>query len=200
MHYVIVGLGNPGKAYADTRHNIGFSVVQALANKHQWRFVRSKPLQGSVARGLLGEKKVLLLMPETYMNSSGQAVQAVLSYYELPLTQMCVVCDDIYLPFGSLRMRPMGGSGGHNGLKSIDAHVGKNEYPRLRIGVGDRKEGDLADHVLSHFLAEEQKELPKIIEKACDSLVLWIEQGITEAMQQGNIGLKKKELEKKLGE
>lgn len=200
MHYVIVGLGNPGKAYAQTRHNVGSCVVQALADKHQWRFVRSKPLQGSVARGVLGDKKIVLLMPETYMNSSGQAVQAVLSYHELPLTQMCVVCDDINLPFGSLRMRAFGGSGGHNGLKSIDAHVGTNEYPRLRIGVGDRKEGDLADHVLSQFLPEEQKQLPEILEKACSSLLLWIEQGIFEAMQQGNIGLKKKELEKKLGE
>jgi PTH1 family peptidyl-tRNA hydrolase len=183
-----------------TRHNVGFHVLQALADKQQWRFVRSKGLQGSIARGVLGEKKVILLMPETYMNSSGESVRAALAEYELPRSQVCVVCDDIYLPLGALRMRAFGGSGGHNGLKSIDAHLGTNEYPRLRIGVGDRVDGDLSDHVLSRFLPDELEKLPVAVDKACEMLLLWIEKGIIEAMQQGNIGHKKKELEKKLGE
>ncbi|MBS0628081.1 MAG: aminoacyl-tRNA hydrolase [Verrucomicrobia bacterium] len=200
MTYLIVGLGNPGKAYAETRHNIGFKVVQALADKHGWTFTRVKGMQGLLAKGVLGEKSVFLLMPETYMNSSGQAVKACISYYDIPLTQMCVVCDDIYLPFEKLRIRAFGGHGGQNGLKSIDAHLGTQEYARLRIGVGDRKEGDLADHVLSSFSLEEKPKIPDLLKRASDALECLVGKGIVQAMQFANVCQEEKTPEKNLGE
>lgn len=200
MTYLVVGLGNPGKAYTGTRHNIGFHVLQSLANKRGWTFTKVKGMYGLLAKGVLEGKTVFLLMPETYMNSSGQAVKAFVSYYELPLTQMCVVCDDIYLPLGRLRLRGFGGSGGHNGLKSIDSHLGTQEYPRLRVGVGDKKEGDLADHVLSSFLKEEQLELPGVLQRASDALECWISKGIVQAAQVANVYQEEKTPEKKLGE
>ncbi len=200
MTYLIVGLGNPGKAYVDTRHNIGFRVLQTLASKYNWTFTRVKALQGLLAKGSLGGKSIFFLMPETYMNSSGQAVKACISYYEIQLAQMCVVCDDIYLPFGKFRMKPSGGSGGHNGLKSLDAHLGTQEYARLRIGVGDREEGDLADHVLSSFSAEEKPKLPSLLQKASDALECFLDKGIVQAMQFANVCQEEKIPEKKLGE
>ncbi|MES2198626.1 MAG: aminoacyl-tRNA hydrolase [Chlamydiota bacterium] len=200
MVYLIVGLGNPGKAYEETRHNVGFRVVQTLARKYHWTFTKVRGLQGLLAKGFLGEKNIFLLMPETYMNSSGQAVKACISYYDIPLVQMCVVCDDIYLPFEKLRMKPSGGSGGHNGLKSLDAHLGTQEYARLRIGVGDREGGDLADHVLSSFFAEEKLKLPALLQRASDALECWAGKGIVQAIQFANVCQEEKIPEKKLGE
>lgn len=200
MLYLIVGLGNPGKAYAETRHNIGFRVLQALADKYGWSFTKVKGMQGLLAKGTLEGNSVLLLMPETYMNSSGQAVKACVSYYDIPLAQICVVCDDIYLPFGKLRMKPLGGSGGHNGLKSLDAHLGTQEYARLRIGVGDRDEGDLSDHVLSAFSLEEKPKIPGLLQRASDALECLIGKGIVQAVQFANVCQEEKIPEKKLGE
>lgn len=200
MTYLIVGLGNPGKAYEQTRHNVGFRVLQVLASRHNLKFARVKGLQGLLVKGCLGGKTVFLLMPETYMNSSGQSVKAFVSYYDIPLNQIGVVCDDIYLPFGKFRMKPSGGSGGHNGLKSIDSYLGTQEYARLRIGVGDREEGDLADHVLCNFLVEEELKLPSLLQRAADALECWIDKGIVQAMQFANVCQEEKKPEKKLGE
>jgi peptidyl-tRNA hydrolase, PTH1 family len=200
MAYLIVGLGNPGKAYAETRHNVGFRVLEELARKYNWTFTKVKGVCGLLAKGSLGGKSLFLLMPETYMNSSGQAVKACISYYDIPLAQMCVVCDDIYLPFEKFRMRTSGGSGGHNGLKSLDAHLVTQEYARLRIGVGDREKGDLADYVLSSFLAEEKLKLPSLLQRASDAVECFVDKGIVQAMQLANVTQEEKTPEKKLGE
>ena len=190
--YLIVGLGNPGLAYAHTRHNIGFCALDALASKWGCSFRKSKGFCAAIAENRMEGKKVILLKPETYMNSSGEAVRACSSFYDIPLEQICVVCDDIYLPFGKIRFRAFGGDGGHNGLKSISTHLMTQSYPRLRIGVGDDRLGDLSDHVLGPFYEEEKQEIPNLVQRACDALTCWLGKGIIEAMQETNACLEKK--------
>lgn len=185
--FLIIGLGNPGRTYDDTRHNIGFQIVKALAAKYGITFrpslVRAK---GSLGEGKIQEKKTLLLLPLTYMNESGQSVRKCTSYYKVPTSNLIVVTDDVALAFGQMRLRAKGGSGGHNGLKSIEAHLGTQEYNRLRIGVGDRERGDLADYVLGRFTQVEQKNLPEIIDRAMEALEVWLKDGIEAAMQKAN--------------
>ena len=156
--YLVAGLGNPGEAYQGTRHNIGFRVVDALAAKHKLVFRKVQSFYGLVAEGNVEGKKVLLLKPQTYMNSSGESLKVCSSYYKIPSSQMFVVCDDIYLPFGSLKIKTSGGAGGHNGLKSIESHLGTQVYMRLKVGVGNRESGDLAEYVLSPFFDEEKQD------------------------------------------
>lgn len=198
--YLLVGLGNPGKAYADTRHNIGFRVLETFAAQYGWTFRKVKSLYGFLAEGKIEGKKVLLLMPETYMNSSGQSVAECISYYHVPFSQVCIVCDDVNLSFGKLRLKPQGGSGGHNGLKSIASHLGGQDYPRLRVGVGDREQGTLEDHVLSSFREEEKQKLSSLQTRAAEALERWIIQGMVLAMQLANSDQDGKEPDKKLGE
>ncbi len=198
--YLIVGLGNPGRGYTKTRHNIGFQVVEALAEKHGWSFRNVDAFHGLFAEGTLGDKKILVLKPQTYMNSSGEALQACSSYYKVPLTQILVVSDDIYLSFGRLRIKTSGGSGGHNGLKSIESHLGSQVYMRLKVGVSNRDSGDLADYVLSPFLDEEKQKLPVLIEHAVNSLELWLKSGVVAATEYASKFGQETEPEKKLGE
>lgn len=198
--YLFIGLGNPGKGYVDTRHNVGFRVLEFMANKYGWAFRKVKSLHGRLAQGVIEGKKVFLLLPETYMNSSGEAVRACVSYYDIPFSQICVVCDDINLPFGRARIKASGSSGGHNGLKSLASHLGGESYPRLRLGVGDREYGDLADYVLSSFTAEEKKKLPDVLARASDALECFLVKGIVEAMQFANACQEEQKPEKKLGE
>lgn len=198
--YLIVGLGNPGRAYEATRHNIGFQVVDALAEKSKWSFQPVKAFYGRLAQGTIGDKKILLLKPETYMNSSGESVKQCASYYKVPLTQILVVSDDIYLSLGRLRIKTSGGSGGHNGLKSIESHLGTQVYMRLRVGVGNRESGDLADYVLAPFLSEERERLPGLVKRAGETLELWISKGVTAASEFASKCPEEKEPEKKLGE
>lgn len=185
--FLIVGLGNPGKTYEDTRHNIGFRVVKTLANKYGITFrpslVRAK---GSLGEGRVHEKKTQLLLPLTYMNESGLAVKKCANYYKIATENLIVVTDDVALPFGELRIRTKGSCGGHNGLRSIEAHLGTQEYTRLRIGVGDPNEGELADYVLNRFTVEEQRVLPDIVERATHALELWLTEGAETAMQEAN--------------
>jgi len=173
--YLIVGLGNPGKAYDDTRHNIGFRIVKALAAKYGISFrpslIRSK---GSVGEGKIRDKSVLLLLPLTYMNESGLAVRKSVDYYKFPIDHVIAVADEVDLSFGTIRLRPKGSSGGHKGLKSIEAHLGTQEYARLRVGVGGREEGYLVDHVLGKFTSEEQSVLPEVVDRAVEALELWL--------------------------
>lgn len=185
--YLIVGLGNPGKIYDDTRHNIGFKIVKALAEKYG---IALRPslirLKGSGGEGKILEKRVQLLMPLTYMNDSGASVRKGVDYYKISLDRLIVVADDVDLPFGTLRLREKGSSGGQKGLKSIEAHLGTQEYPRLRVGVGGRGEGELAGHVLGKFTDKEQSALPEIIDRAITALELWIAEGAEPAMQKVN--------------
>jgi PTH1 family peptidyl-tRNA hydrolase len=183
---LIVGLGNPGRAYEGTRHNIGQRIVRTFADAKGVSLKETASVKGELGQGVFEETKVYFLQPLTYMNCSGEAVRLCLDYFEISPDEMMVVADDIALPFGKLRMRPQGSSGGHNGLKNIEIHVKTQEYPRLRIGVGDREHGELADYVLGRFGTDEMAKLPEIIEKAVKALELWTIQGLNAAMQSVN--------------
>ncbi len=177
----VVGLGNPGSQYEETRHNIGFKVLRAFAKKQGFVFRKALNGIGELAQGNIGESKVILLLPMTYMNTSGGPVRVFVDYFKLSIENILVVSDDIYLPFGSMRIKEKGSAGGHNGLKSIETHLNTQNYARLKVGVGEDFEGDLADHVLARFNPEEQKELPRIIENAVHAIYLWILEGSAEA-------------------
>ena len=184
--WLIVGLGNPGKEYEGTRHNIGFAILEKLAAKHKLEFRKKQAFHGSLAEGKIGEAPVILLMPLTYMNESGLSVREVAAYRQIELSRLMVVTDDVAIPLGQLRLRINSSAGGHNGLKSVEQHLQTDRYARLRVGVGDRKEGDLADHVLGPFSLEEKKLLPGVLEKSVQALEIWLEKGLTSAMDFAN--------------
>jgi PTH1 family peptidyl-tRNA hydrolase len=184
MH-VIVGLGNPGKQYHGTRHNVGFAVIDGLACSPRAERFQSR-FQAQVAELLEGEHKVLLVKPETFMNLSGRCVRQILDFYQLPLEQLLVICDDVNLPLGRLRIRARGTHGGHNGLRDIQNHLGTTEYPRLRIGVGGAEKGELVDHVLSRFRPSEKPLIDDSIALAVQAASVWIQQGIDVCMNQFN--------------
>lgn len=185
--YLIVGLGNPGKQYENTRHNLGYDVVHALAKKHHWNFQKKSKLRGYLARGTLEHDTVYLLISQDYINESGRSLHLCKEYLNIPLTHIMVVVDDAAIDFGELRLKPSGSSGGHNGLKNIEKELGSHFYPRLRIGVGSPEERDLNEHVLGNFHLEEKKELPEIYKKAIEAIELWILEGIAIAMNQANL-------------
>ncbi|MDN3506894.1 MAG: aminoacyl-tRNA hydrolase [Simkaniaceae bacterium] len=191
--FLICGLGNPGAKYEDTRHNIGFRIVKALAAKYS---ISTRPAliraKGSLGKGIIREKTTHLLMPLTYMNESGLSVRKCMSYYKIPPSHLLVVTDDVALDFGVLRLRMKGSCGGHNGLRSIEKHLGTSEYNRLRFGVGDKEQGDLADYVLGRFSRDEQVELPKLVDQATQGIETFLEMGIESAMNKMNtVGEKK---------
>jgi PTH1 family peptidyl-tRNA hydrolase len=181
---IVVGLGNPGREYAATRHNLGFMVVDELARRHAVSERRNRFRSDLVEVFDEGEK-IVLLKPRTYMNLSGAAVREAINWYKTPLADMLVVVDDIDLPFGSVRLRPKGGSGGHNGLKSIIAELGIEAFPRMRIGIG-RGPGYATRQVLSRFTSDEERVLPSVLEAAADCVVEWERHGIIDAMNRCN--------------
>jgi PTH1 family peptidyl-tRNA hydrolase len=176
---LVVGLGNPGAQYVRTRHNIGFRVVQALAGAEKLEAWRTK-FHARV--GQVSELDAVLAMPLTYMNDSGGAVQPLASFYKILPTEVLVVCDDINLPFGRLRMRRGGSDGGNNGLKSITYALGTQEYPRLRIGVGRNNGMDAIGVVLGAFTGDEEKALPEAIERAIEGIRTFCLQGTDAAI------------------
>jgi PTH1 family peptidyl-tRNA hydrolase len=182
---MVVGLGNPGKKYVGTRHNVGFAVLDALAqgpgvNGFQDRF------DAQVAEWLEDGEKILLLKPETFMNLSGRSVRQAVDFYQLALSDLLVVCDDINLPLGKLRFRARGTHGGHNGLRDIQNHLGTTEYARLRIGVDAPPEEGAIDHVLGRFKPTEKPVIEEGIQNAVQGVVLWVHQGIEKCMNQYN--------------
>ena len=183
---LIVGLGNPGAAYKKTRHNLGFQIVQAFVEKKGLSLRQTGSVKGELAQGIVEENKLFFLLPSTYMNNSGEAVRLCLDYFDIPLENLLVVADDVSLPFGKIRLRSQGSSGGHNGLKSIEAYVRTQHYARLRVGIGDREHGELSDYVLGSFNSEEEVKLPEIVKQAVEILEIWITQGISAAMQSAN--------------
>ncbi|MGB7978307.1 MAG: aminoacyl-tRNA hydrolase [Chlamydiales bacterium] len=183
---LIVGLGNPGKTYDRTRHNIGFAAVERLARKHGLEFKKQLKFKGLLASGLIGEDPVILLMPLTFMNLSGEAVALAMHYFQIDLSRLLILTDDVDLPLGQLRIRINSGSGGHNGLRSVEGSLQTNRYPRLRIGVGDRTEGELADHVLSRFSEGEEKLVPGVLERVVQAVEIWLDKGLTSAMNFAN--------------
>ena len=164
---VIVGLGNPGADYTHTRHNIGERAIKALAETLGVKFHEDRRLKAEVAKGMCNDRRIVLLFPTTYMNLSGESLKPFVDYYKIAPSEIVVVCDDVNFPVGVLRLRKGGSSGGHNGLKSIEKCLGSQEYPRLKIGVGAKREQqDLSDHVLSKFTSEEVLVLPQVIQNA----------------------------------
>jgi len=182
---VVVGLGNPGRQYHGTRHNVGFAVVDALASSPSAGRFQSR-FQAQVAELMEGEHKVLLVKPETFMNLSGRAVRQVIDFYQIELTDLLVVADDVNLPLGKLRIRTKGSHGGHNGLRDIQNHLGTPDYPRLRIGVG-ANEDDLVDHVLGRFRPSERPVIDDAISLSLQAVVVWIRQGIDSCMNLFNV-------------
>lgn len=168
-HLVVAGLGNPGKKYEFSRHNLGYLVVKELARELGLSFKEERHFQSWVAKGQSGGIVLHLLLPTTYMNESGRAVRAYLDYYKLGPQHILVVTDDIHLPFQDMRIRLKGSSGGHNGLKSIEACLGTQEYSRLRMGIGRKQEaGTLADYVLDNFAPEELVVLTEVTQKGAN--------------------------------
>lgn len=184
MH-LIVGLGNPGAEYAGTRHNVGFEVVDRLAARHGIA-VRRRTLRSVLGDGLIEGRRVILARPMTYMNLSGEAVGAICRMYRIPPERTIVIVDDVALPLGRLRLRLKGSCGGHNGLESVERHLGTQAYPRVRIGVGGARPGELVDHVLSRFRPEERPVIEAAIDLAADAVEAALRDGFEQAMNLYN--------------
>ena len=185
---LIVGLGNPEPKYDNTRHNIGFNAVDELAKIWQLDLKENKRFQGLFAEGVAsGGKKIRLLKPLTYMNRSGQSVRAVTDWYKLKPQSVLVIYDDMDLPVGRLRMRLSGSAGGHNGMKSIIAHLGGKDFPRLRIGIGksDGQKGTVS-HVLGKFAPEETKTIEEVLYVSVKAIELSLKEGVEKSMSRYN--------------
>lgn len=186
MH-LVVGLGNPGADYAKTRHNAGFLLLDKLAEQWKTNWANEKKFLARLAKTERSGKKVLLCEPQTFMNLSGEAVGSLVSYYQVPLANILVVVDDADLPFGEIRLRPGGGSGGHHGLDSVAQHLGTKAYARLRIGIGRRNEArEITGYVLGKFDASENGLLGKILDRAANQVEGWLAHGLQKAMNQFN--------------
>ena len=183
--FLIVGLGNPGAKYAHSRHNVGFDVVEVLSQRHDIPLKRSK-CKATIGEGFIEGQKVVLAQPETYMNLSGEAVSPLMQFYKLDMDRLLVVYDDIDLPEGRLRMREKGSAGTHNGMRSIIGHTPGQNFPRIRVGIGqpENKEYDLADYVLSKF--QNEKVMEEAFLTAADAAKSFIECGIDGTMQKYN--------------
>ncbi len=183
--YIIAGLGNPGKEYINTRHNAGYLAVEYLAEKLNIKLNKLKfnSVYGDIS---INGEKVMLVKPVTFMNRSGIAIAEIINFYKIPTENLIVIYDDIDIPLGTLRIRPNGSSGTHNGMKSIINNVGSN-FPRIRIGIGRNEDMDLADYVLQKFLSSERDLINSIVEKAALAAVEIIEKNIDSAMQKYNI-------------
>ncbi|MGN1021668.1 MAG: aminoacyl-tRNA hydrolase [Aristaeellaceae bacterium] len=185
--FLVVGLGNPGAQYAHTRHNAGFEVTDILSARWNAPLTRRK-LDGLLAEIPMGDARVVLCQPQTFMNLSGECVAQLLSWYKCPLDHLLVIYDDIDLPLGKLRVRKAGSAGTHNGMRSIIGHTPAQSFPRIRVGVGARPEGwDLADWVLSRYqFREEQDAMREAFIRAADCVEDWLKNGIDHAMQRYN--------------
>ena len=186
--YIIAGLGNPGLQYMGTRHNAGFSVIDELADKHNISIDTAKH-KGMIGKGVIDGQKVILVKPMTYMNNSGECIREVMDYYKVDIDDLIVIFDDISLVPGKLIIRAKGSAGGHNGIKSIIAHLGSDGFKRVKFGVGDKPKGwDLADWVLGKFPSEEFEALREGNKKACEAVECIMSEGIESAMNKYNGG------------
>lgn len=181
---VIAGLGNPGKIYRDSRHNVGFSVVNYLSKLYKVALKKDNLTQALKAKIKIRNQNIIIALPLTFMNLSGAAIRALLNKYKVDLENLLVVCDDLDLEFGRLKLKPAGSSGGHRGIESIIGALGNKNFPRLRIGIGRPKSADIEpkDFVLSTFSKKEKEKIPKIIERASDCCRFWVKAGIIETM------------------
>lgn len=203
LHKVVIGLGNPGRQYRFTRHNIGFLVAEVLVHTGGWSFKEEKKFNAFVAKAATKSGTLHVLLPNTYMNESGRAARAYLDYHRLNSQDVIVVTDDIALPFGHMRVRLSGSAGGHNGLKSIEAFLGTSQYIRLRMGI-DKKPPyiPLADYVLSPFNSDELAKLPAFVEQGAKIVERLLTEDITQVMNTVNTRLESKpaDLEQRSGE
>ncbi len=182
---LIVGLGNPGRKYARNRHNVGFMIIDRLAQQHNLNFARQKG-KAKIAQGNIGGRRVTLAKPLTYMNLSGESVSKLARFFKIPPERLLVIRDDLDLPLAHLRLRPGGGSGGHKGMKSIIEQLGTQSFPRLRIGIGRPLHGDPVDFVLQDFSAEEWIDIDRSIDRAVEAIEHWLAHGIDAAMNLFN--------------
>ena len=185
--FVIVGLGNPGKKYENTRHNAGFISLDALANKYGIS-ISEKKHKALCGTGIIEGNKVLLVKPETFMNLSGESVRSVMDFYKIdPEEDMLVIYDDISLAPGNIRIRKKGSAGGHNGIKSIIAHTGTQNFMRIKVGVGEKPSGwDLADYVLGHFSEEDNTKIKEIMPDIIQAATLMVQGDVDKAMNDFN--------------
>ena len=179
---IIAGLGNPGDQYADTRHNVGFWVIDEVSKR--WNMdVTQRKFQSMVGQGVIHGEKVLLLKPQTYMNRSGQSVGAAASYFDVPDEDILVIYDDLALLPGMVRLRAKGSAGGHNGMKDIISHLGSDQFPRLRVGIGQAPpEQATADYVLGRPSQSERRDIETAVLQGADALEVWLRQDIEKAM------------------
>jgi peptidyl-tRNA hydrolase, PTH1 family len=182
---LVVGLGNPGSRYADTRHNVGFMLVDRLAQRHG-AAISKKQCSGLVGFAESPGEKLCLAKPQTYMNLSGETVGCLMRYYKVPISGLLVVYDDRDLPLGRLRLRDGGGAGGHRGIESIIAVLGTQQFPRLRIGIGRPTEVDAVDHVLGRFSPDERPTVTATLDRAADAVEVALRDGLVRAMNEFN--------------
>ena len=184
--YIIAGLGNPGKEYEGSRHNVGFMTLDRLAEKYHIE-VREKAHKALIGKGVIEGQRVILVKPQTYMNLSGESIRSVMDYYKVDPSEFIVIYDDISLEPGCLRIRGKGSAGGHNGIKNIIAHLGTQEFARVRIGVGAKPaQMDLADYVLGHFSRDEQAVMKQAYEDGAAAVVSMMTEGVETAMNHFN--------------
>ncbi len=198
VEYIIAGLGNPGKEYELSRHNAGFLCIDILANRTGFSTDRIK-FRALTADTVINGHRCLVMRPQTYMNNSGEAVREAAAFYKIPPEKCIIIFDDIDIPFGALRIKRKGSAGSHNGVKSIVYHLGSDNFPRIKIGVGGKPHPnyDLKDYVLGIFSKDEQKVLKETMEKACDAVELIVGGDIDKAMQTCQLqGVKKENAEK----
>ena len=184
--YVVIGLGNPGREYESTRHNVGFDTIELLARRNNININKIK-FKSVLGEGQIGKEKVILMKPQTYMNNSGMAVYDILNFYKTPIENMIVIVDDIDIEFGTVRIKAKGSAGTHNGMRSIIYQIQKDNFPRVKIGIGKAREGqDLANFVLSRFSKEERKFVDSAIERAALAVETIIQYDINKAMNEFN--------------
>lgn len=185
--YIIVGLGNPGREYENTRHNIGFETIDQLAEAGGIRVLEKKH-KALIGKGVIDGQKVVLAKPQTYMNLSGESIRELVDFYKVDVTtELIVISDDISLPPGQLRIRKKGSAGGHNGLKNIILHLGTQDFIRLRMGVGEKPAGyDLKDYVLGHFTGDEKKKMLEAARRGADAVRAIMAKGPDSAMNEYN--------------
>ena len=192
--YIIAGLGNPTKEYENTRHNVGFAVIDRLADKYNID-VSERKHRGFCGKGVIEGQKVLLVKPQTFMNLSGESIRSAMDYYKITPEELIVIYDDISLNPGQLRIRKKGSAGGHNGMKNIIAHLGTSEFPRIKVGVGEKPpQMDLKDYVLSRFSKGEQEQMEEAFGEAAEAAVMMLREGPDSAMNHFNTKKKEPEL------
>jgi len=194
---LIVGLGNPGKEYAGTRHNVGFSVIDEIGKQFSIDINKGK-FKAVFGEGRIGREKVILLKPLTYMNLSGESVRAACDFYKIFPEDIIIIYDDISLPVSGIRIREKGSAGGHNGIKSIISHINTDEFVRIKVGVGGKPDGgNLVNHVLGHFSKDDKALMDDAINKSAKAAAAIIEKGVREAMNEFNYTPKKEVKEEK---